>query len=185
MCNHITPSRSHAHGLISRARGCTSLVVRRSTRAAASSRIDYTTSQYKYFSSGISAQIARGQVRYMLPHLGSRSLPSERMIRCVITSHPAEVMLKLYFRHAPSWKRWKRLKITTLPLGHIRRTKVMQILKINSDLQGLKVLILAPCTRPPIVNNQDHMARTVLLGHIRRTKVMQILKINSELQGLI
>ena len=94
MCNHITPSRSHAQGLISRARGSTSLVVRRSTRAAASSRIDYTTSQYKYFSSGISAQIARGQVRYMLPHLGSRSLPSERMIRCVITSHPAEVMLR-------------------------------------------------------------------------------------------
>ena len=93
MCNHITPSRSHAHGLISRARGCTSLVVRRSTRAAASSRIDYTTSQYKYFSSGISAQIARGQVRYMLPHLGSRSLPSERMITCVITSRPADVML--------------------------------------------------------------------------------------------
>ena len=202
MCNHITPSRSHAHGLISRARGCTSLVVRRSTRAAASSRIDYTTSQYKNFSSGISAeiatqyvyastsresfaQIARGQVRYMLPHLGSRSLPSERMSRCVITSHPAEVMLKLYFKHAPSWKRWKRLKITTLPLGHIRRTKVMQILKINSDLQGLKVFILALCTRPPIVINQDHMARTVLLGHIRRTKVMQILKINSELQGLI
>ena len=93
MCNHITPSRRHAHGLISRAKGSTSLVVRRSTRAAASSRIDYTTSQYKYFSSGISAQIARGQVRSMLPHLGSRSLPSERMIRCVITSHPAEVML--------------------------------------------------------------------------------------------
>ena len=96
MCNHITPSRSHAQGLISRARGSTSLVVRRSTRAAASSRIDYTTSQYKYFSSGISAQIATGQVRYMnmRPHLGSRSLPSERMIRCVITSHPAEVMLR-------------------------------------------------------------------------------------------
>ena len=94
MCNHITPSRRHARGLISRARGCTSLVVRRSTRAAASSRIDYTTSQYKNFSSGISAEIATGQVRYMLPHLGSRSLPSERMIRCVITSHPAEVMLR-------------------------------------------------------------------------------------------
>ena len=93
MCNHITPSRRHAHGLISRARGCTSLVVRRSTRAATSSRIEITTSQYKNFSSGISAQIATGQVRYMLPHLGSRSLPSERMIRCVITSHPAEVML--------------------------------------------------------------------------------------------
>ena len=93
MCNHITPSRSHAQGLISRARGSTSLVVRRSTRAATSSRIEITTSQYKYFSSGISAQIATGQVRYMLPHLGSRSLPSERMIRCVITSHPADVML--------------------------------------------------------------------------------------------
>ena len=94
MCNHITPSRSHAQGLISRARGCTSLVVRRSTRAATSSRIEITTSQYKNFSSGISAQIATGQVRYMLPHLGSRSLRSERMIRCVITSHPADVMLR-------------------------------------------------------------------------------------------
>ena len=47
-----------------------------------------------HVSTSTSAQIARGQVRYMLPHLGSRSLPSERMIRCVITSHPAEVMLR-------------------------------------------------------------------------------------------